>query len=390
MMFDSRIAVVSPSLVRANYIQPLLRELAKIFPDTILLCGEFPGFLPTCRQSFKVKELPGMRVFGQDEKIKFRWLPLSLFGELRKARPDIVLIGQFTMWTFYVALYKAIYGCRVVFLWDGTVPSCAFKNSPLRLLWRRVLARFVDAAISNTREGVDYLSDIIHIPRSKIQQLIHLVADADSLCCEWKGDKPSLVSDGGPVFLYVGSLSRRKGVRFLLQAAAQLVEGGANNFSIVVVGEGDQEYLRSSISQEIERYIQIVGPVQYTELGKYYENCDAFILPSREDVWGMVVSEAMAFKKAILCSKYANAKEIIEHGVNGFIFDPLHPTELSSYMLEIIRNPGLAKQLGRATRAFAERNSPVGAAHRIAEVLINPNALNRQACLADLSDARGQ
>jgi glycosyltransferase involved in cell wall biosynthesis len=390
MIFDSRIAVVSPSLVRANYIQPLLRELAKIFPDTILLSGAFPGFLPTCRQSFAVKELRGMRVFGQDENIKFRWLPFSLFGELRKARPDIVLIGQFTLWTFYVALYKMIYGCRVVFLWDGTVPSCASTHSPLRLLWRRMLARFVDAAISNTHEGVDYLSDIIRIPRSKIRQSIHLVADVDSLCCECKGNKPFLTSNGGPVFLYVGSLSQRKGVRFLLQAATQLIEWGVRQFSIVVVGEGDQEHLRNSISQEIERHIHVVGPVNYTELGKYYENCDAFILPSREDVWGMVVSEAMAFGKAILCSQYANAKEIIEHGVNGFIFDPLHPTELASYMLEIIRNPGLAKQLGQASRAFAERNTPVSAAVRIAEVLTQPNELNMPACMTGLSDARGQ
>ena len=70
-MFDPRIAVVSPSLARAYYVQPLVRELARIFPRSILLCSEFPGFLPTCRHSFEVKELPGMRVFGEDDKVKF-------------------------------------------------------------------------------------------------------------------------------------------------------------------------------------------------------------------------------------------------------------------------------------------------------------------------------
>jgi glycosyltransferase involved in cell wall biosynthesis len=390
MMFEAQVAYVVPSLFRAYYVQPLLRELAKFFPSTILLTAQFPGFLPTCRQSFKVKELPGMHVFGEDEKTKFRWLPFSLFGELRRARPDIVVVGQFTIWTFYVAVYKAIHACRVVFLWDGTVPSCASTNSPLRLLWRRMLARFVDAAISNTHEGVEYLSDVIHIPRSKIQQSIHLVADVESLCCEWNGDKPVLPSNGGPVFLFVGSLSPRKGVSFLLDAATQLVRSGVHNFSVVVVGEGDERHFRSLMSPEIERQIHIVGPVNYTELGKYYKNCDAFILPSREDVWGMVVSEAMAFGKAILCSKYANAKESIVHGVNGFIFDPLDPAELTSYMLQIIRTPGLVEQFGQASRVFAEPHTPVNAALTISGVLIGSNQLSRQSCLTDFSDARGR
>jgi glycosyltransferase involved in cell wall biosynthesis len=393
MDFNSRVALVSPTLVRSDYVQPLLRELARLFPGMLLLCGEFPGFLPTCCHSFEVKKLPGMRTFGRDDKVKFRWLPFSVFRELRRTRVHIVLLGQFTMWTFYIALYKALYGCRIFFLWDGTVPSCASIDSPLRLFWRRMLARSIDAAISNTHEGVDYLSHVIHIPRSKIRQSIYLVADVDSLCCECKNDSPPLPYNGRPVFLYVGSLSQRKGVQVLLRAVAQLVQSDVHDFSVMVVGDGNQDYLRRSMSSESEPHIQIVGPVKYTELGKFYENCDAFILPSREDVWGMVVSEAMAFGKAILCSKYANAKEVVKHGVNGFIFDPLHPTELSSYMLEIIRNRWLVEQFGTASRVLAEQYTPVRAARSIAEVLIGLKESKMTKIttrMTNLRDVRGQ
>jgi glycosyltransferase involved in cell wall biosynthesis len=112
-----------------------------------------------------------------------------------------------------------------------------------------------------------------------------------------------------------------------------------------------------------------VGAVKYPQLGKYYHNCDVFILPSLEDVWGMVVSEAMAFGKAILCSKYANAKELVQHGVNGLIFDPLNPTELASYMAQIIRNPHLSTQFGRASHAIIGKYTPATAAGFIAGIV---------------------
>jgi glycosyltransferase involved in cell wall biosynthesis len=367
--FNVRIAVITPSQYRAYYVQPLLRDLARIFPGMVLLVGEFPGFLPTCRDSFGVKVLPGMRNFVNEGEVYFRWLPLSLIGELRRARPDIMILGQFSMWTFYAVLYKLFHRCRILFLWDGTVPSCAYTHSPLRLLWRRMLGRFVDAAISNTHEGVQYLSEVIHIPRSKIRHGIHLVADLDSLCCECRTEKSAEPPARRPVFLYVGSLSKRKGVRFLLEAVKELKQQGRTGFSVILVGEGEQQQLRSTISGELEQIVQIIGPVSYTQLGRYYRNCDAFILPCREDVWGMVVSEAMVFGKAILCSKYANAKELVQHEVNGFIFDPLSPTELSSYMAQIIDNPHLCTQFGHVSRTIVSRYTPASAAALLAEVI---------------------
>jgi glycosyltransferase involved in cell wall biosynthesis len=302
-------------------------------------------------------------------KSSFRWLPVSLVKELYRTRPEVIIIGQFTLWMFYAVLYKLFRGCRILFLWDGTAPSCAYIHSPLRLFWRRTLARFVDAAISNTHEGVEYLNLVIHIPRSKLKQGIHLVADADSLSCECRANEVIQSHSPHPVFLYVGSLSKRKGVRFLVEAAKKLKEQGLTNFSVILVGEGPQEELRRSLSEGLDPIVHVVGEVKYSQLGKYYRACDVFVLPCLEDVWGMVVPEAMAFGKAILCSKYANAKELVRHGVNGFIFDPLCPDELTSYMAQIICNSHLSVQFGHASRAAISKYTPSTAAALISGVV---------------------
>ena len=366
---NARVAIVTSSTHRAYYVQPVIREFAKIFPRTVLFAGKFPGFLPNCQNAFEVNELPGMRNFVADGEICFRWLPLSFIKELYRARPDVIILGQFTLWTFYAGLYKLFHGCRILFMWDGTAPACAYTHSPLRLLWRRMLGRLVDAAISNTHEGVEYLRQIIHISRSKIRHGIYLVADVDSLCCEWPVDEVFESPGPRPVFLYVGSLSKRKGVRFLVEAVKKLKEQELTNFSVILVGEGPQQELRQATSGDLESIVHIVGAVKYSQLGKYYHNCDVFILPCLEDVWGMVVSEAMVFGKAILCSKYANAKELVQHGVNGLIFDPLNPTELASYMAQIIRNPHLSTQFGRASHAIVSKYTPATAATFIAGVV---------------------
>jgi glycosyltransferase involved in cell wall biosynthesis len=366
---NARVSFVTASHHRGYYNQPLLREFVKTFPRTSVLVGKFPGFLPDCRNSFEVYELPGTRNFVVDGEVCFRWLPLSLIKELYRVHPDVIILGQFTLWTFYAVLYKLFRRCRILFLWDGTAPLCAYLNSPLRLLWRRILGRFVDAAISNTHEGVQYLSQVIHIPRSKITHGVYLVADADSLSYGCHADEIAESPAPRPTFLYVGSLSKRKGVRLLIEAAMKLKEQEITNFSIILVGEGPQEELRQAISGELEPIVHIVGAVDYTQLGKYYHNCDAFILPSLEDLWGMVVPEAMVFGKAVLCSKYANAKDLVQHGVNGFVFDPLNPTELASYMTQIIRNPRLCTDFGRASSAIISKYTPTTAAALIADAV---------------------
>jgi glycosyltransferase involved in cell wall biosynthesis len=310
-----------------------------------------------------------MRKYIADGEIYFRWLPLSLITELYRIRPEVIVLGQFTLWTFYAVLYKVLFNCRVLFTWDGTAPSCAYTNSRLRLLWRRMLGRFVDAAISNTYEGVQYLNQIIHIPRWKIRHGVHLVADLESLCCECSADRALETSVTRPLFLYVGSLSKRKGVRFLVKAVKKLKEQGLTNFSVILIGEGPQQELREAVSGELEEIIQIVGAVKYTQLGSYYRNCDVFILPSLEDVWGMVVPEAMVFGKAIFCSKHANAKELVQHGVNGFIFDPLNPTELAWCMAQVIQNPHLSAEFGHASGAMIAEYTPATAAGLIADVV---------------------
>jgi glycosyltransferase involved in cell wall biosynthesis len=232
------------------------------------------------------------------------------------------------------------------------------------------MARFVDAAVCNSDEGTKYLRDTIAIAESKLLHRAFYVPEPAAL---FSGEERQTGSraDSRPLFLFVGQIIKRKGWNYLLEAARRLVQKGLDTFSVAVVGDGEQrDQLKARIcSLGLQRIVDVVGPVPYQRLGAYFEAADVFVLPTLEDTWGMVVSEAMAFGKPVLCSNYAGARELVQHGVNGFVFDPYNVEELAGYMERFIREPGLIAKFGRRSREIIAPHTPEQAAKALATLV---------------------
>jgi glycosyltransferase involved in cell wall biosynthesis len=77
----------------------------------------------------------------------------------------------------------------------------------------------------------------------------------------------------------------------------------------------------------------------------------------------------MAFGKPVLCSQYAGAKEMIEHGVNGYVFDPRSPGELAEYMARFIQRPELIAEFGQKSKEIIAPYTPACAA-KVLESLV--------------------
>jgi glycosyltransferase involved in cell wall biosynthesis len=77
-----------------------------------------------------------------------------------------------------------------------------------------------------------------------------------------------------------------------------------------------------------------------------------------EDVWGMVVLEAMAFGQPVLCSLWAGAAELIVSGENGELFDPHQPAELAALIGRLLQQPTLLKTMGNNARLMTAPYTP--------------------------------
>ena len=84
-----------------------------------------------------------------------------------------------------------------------------------------------------------------------------------------------------------------------------------------------------------------------SELPALYDLCDVFALPSRFEPWGLVVNEAMnAGRPVIVSDRVGAAADLVEDGVNGFVYPSGDLGALASRLYEIFESPALRARMG--------------------------------------------
>ncbi|WP_228056241.1 glycosyltransferase family 4 protein [Microcoleus sp. LEGE 07076] len=375
-MDELRIAWLVPEVELGAYWQPVLREFTKVFKQTVFYTGMvWPGFDPTLPGASAI-QLVGKTKFIETEKIEtgydrgFIAVSPSIIGHLLKFRPHVVFPQAFSLWTVLVIIFKPLCQWRVAIIYDGSSPNTDFRDSSFRTVVRRILARFADAFVSNSEAGKRYLVEVLNVPADRVFTRTYLVPDATALLkpLETK-DFPSLDLKK-PVFLYVGRITARKGITTLLEACAVLEKQGYSGYSLLIVGSGDRlEELQAFVENAgFADRVNWVGWVDYGNLGAYFQLADIFVFPTFEDVWGMVVPEAMVFGKPVLCSNGAASCELVVSGENGYIFDPNNPQELADRMQVFLDNPDLIESMGERSRQLISHKTPESAARGYVEV----------------------
>lgn len=144
-------------------------------------------------------------------------------------------------------------------------------------------------------------------------------------------------------FISVGQFIVRKGFDILLDAWGEL----DRTAQLLIIGGGDerQEYLRI-IEEKQYKNVFILDFMQKRELFKYYDASDIFVFPTREDIWGLVVNEAMARALPVITTDNCVAgAELIKDGENGFIVPVCNASALHDKMKLLIDNPQLRKTM---------------------------------------------
>ncbi len=101
----------------------------------------------------------------------------------------------------------------------------------------------------------------------------------------------------------------------------------------MLVGQGpERERLKLQASRLGLRHFQILPNQDQRALNEIYHSATAFVLPSLEDVWGLVVSEAAWAGIPVLCSKYAGCAEIVSP---EYVFDPMSEKSFDEALAKI-------------------------------------------------------
>ncbi|MEM9808616.1 MAG: glycosyltransferase family 4 protein [Cyanobacteria bacterium P01_D01_bin.56] len=371
---DLRIAWLLP--VAWFYWQPAISNFTKIFPKTKIFTALWPGFAKGFEDTLQIEVIGSWKVLQLAEGREgygssFTYVSLGIIGPLIKFRPHIIFTNSFGVWTVLALLLKPLIGWQVVIAYEGSSPGVDFRNSILRLTVRRVMVAFADALISNSHSGRAYLIEILAAKPEKVFAHPYEVPAAESLSETGESSILTEVSIRRPVFLFVGRIMARKGLKVLLEACKILRVQGTDNFTLLVVGDGEQqpELVKLTQDYELDSHVSWLGRVEYSEISACFAQSDVFVLPTFEDTWGVVVLEAMLLGKPVLCSSGAGSSEMIVNGQNGYVFNPNSPDILAQRMQNLIENEDCLPAMGNASRKIMAKHNPVAAAQFLAEVV---------------------
>ena len=119
---------------------------------------------------------------------------------------------------------------------------------------------------------------------------------------------------------------------------------------LVIIG-GDAGYLpivKNLIQQyNISKYVTLVGYVSKFNLPEYYSMADLIVYPSRQEIFGLVLVEAMACGKAVIGSNIMGPSEIIVNGETGYTSDFMDLTKISEQIIELFNNKTFLTQMGK-------------------------------------------
>jgi glycosyltransferase involved in cell wall biosynthesis len=167
--------------------------------------------------------------------------------------------------------------------------------------------------------------------------------------------KPRKTIPTKPKFVCVGTICVRKGHQYLFRAF-ELVKKRLPDAELICVGN-----LKTDFRKEWPRWVgkfTHVPMLTHQQLAELLSSCTAFVMPSQEEGFARVLSEAMGAGLPILASYESGATTLVEDGVEGIIVRARDPQHIAEAMLRVASDGELCRRMGEAAhKKGAVRNT---------------------------------
>jgi len=351
--FGSKRRVALTLNVVAPYRLPLIRRLAEEYHLRLFLSGKednrgvWSEYIQRKLEEFGVEQ---EKVWGITLKVprllngalfdrRYVHINPGYFSALLRFQPDAIISNEMGFRSAVAVFYGYLFR-KPVWVWWGGTAHTERSISPLKRAWRWLFAKLVKRWISYGQTSTEYLLSL-GVSRERILQIQNCVDESLFL----DQHSPSLQIEPKPVFLYVGQLIKRKGIDLLLTASSKVQRKGYK-FSLLLVGSGPEQHALEVMAKELGlENVYFINERPPFEMPGIYRSADVFVLPTLEDVWGLVVNEALWSGLPVLVSKYAGCAPELVPETN--VFDPLSPEDFEAALERAIRQEIAPPDLSR-------------------------------------------
>ncbi len=163
------------------------------------------------------------------------------------------------------------------------------------------------------------------------------------------------IDNGTKKILFVGRLSKQKGVHYLIDSIRILKEKRINSFHLEIIGDGpDKVKLEEKVANgQLEEQISLSGWVDKKAIYKKYQEASIFAFPSLSEGMPNVVLEAMASGLPILATRIAGNEELVRDGENGYLVGVKDSQALADRLIELLHETDRLIEMGKMSRKIA-------------------------------------
>ncbi len=309
------------------------------------------------------------RPHSADGALFFGTLPFRVARELRRFRPDAVLVqGAHEAAAALAGRRLAHVPARVVLDVHGD--------------WRTATRLYGSSA----RRALSPLADRVALAALRRCDAVRTVSGYTTGLVREAGVEPAAVFPAfmdlepflGPVLplperpraLFIGVLELYKGIDDLAEAW-RLVAPRRPDAELHLVGSGTRRRV-------VERLVRdLPGQTRWTErldtegVAAALDEASLLVLPSRSEGMGRVLVEALCRGRPVVASRVGGIRDVIEDGVSGLLVEPRRSAELAEGLERALSERALLERLARAARPCAERwlASPEEFAERLLELI---------------------
>jgi L-malate glycosyltransferase len=304
----------------------------------------------------KIKDIDYKEVNLQGVKIskKYGHLNSGLINIVKNN--DLILIGGYEQPTYILLSYICrLYNTPFAIIFDGINPNKIYeKESYLKWYIKSKVINRSTAIFANGVVSREYFTKKFKYPNDKIynqfltvdvERIFKLSINTQKYCNEVKAMYN--ISEDKHVIVYSGRLINLKKVDNIITAVSMLAN--KEECVILLIGDGEEENSLIKLAKKLEVNLKITGFINdQEELFKHYFAGDFMVFSSENDVWGLVINEAMAAGLPIIASGSCGAgQDLVRHNINGFIYNSDDIETLSKYISTLIKNKELMKNFGQ-------------------------------------------
>lgn len=273
-----------------------------------------------------------------ESNMAIRLLKLMLL--VRRNKYDVIIVHHegIGIYLFYIILTCFFRKCRYI-----KYLHCSFEEKYFYqgIKWKDRLNYFtLKTAIS----GSDLLIAVSEFVKNTYleefkcgQDKIKVIYNGIRLIQQFEPADKTVQEDEPVRLLYIGRLVEVKGVRLLLHAMKKLVDEG-ENIELELLGDGPQREDYEQLTQELGLRDRVHFRGYLLEKEPYYSSTQIFVYPSIwQEAFGISIVEAMAHGMLCVASRSGGIPEIIEHEVNGFLFENANKEELIRVLQKAIK-----------------------------------------------------